>query len=118
VRFSGDGAIALAPGERAPHEIPYRIEAMRLAIPLHAGADKAGGLSVIPYVTGSMAMEWAIAVASEGELRVLEGGSLRVDLASGMPKIVVQDVYAVEWPLETVASTSGDYRLDVFSGHF
>lgn len=118
VRFSGDGAIALAPGERAPHDIPYRTEAMRLAIPLHAGADPEGALSVIPYVAGSMAMEWAVAVAGEGGPRVLEGESLRLDLASGAPKIVVQDVYAAEWPLETVASASGDYRLDIFSGHF
>lgn len=118
VRFSGDGAIALAPGERAPHDIPYRTEAMRLAIPLYAGADPNGALSVIPYVAGSMAMEWAVAVIGEDGFRVLEGRSLRLDLTSGAPKIVVQDVYAAEWPLETVASASGDYRLDIFSGHF
>lgn len=118
VRFSGDGAIALAPSERTPHDIPYRMEAMRLAIPLHAGADAEGALSVLPYVAGSMAMEWAVAVAGEGGPRVLEGRSLRLDLASGAPKIVVQDVYAAEWPLETVTSASGDYRLDIFSGHF
>ncbi len=117
-RFSGDGAIALAPGERAPHDISYRMEAMRLAIPLHVGANPDGALSVIPYVAGSMAIEWAVAVIGEDGSRVLEGGNLHLNLTSGVPKIVVQDVYAAEWPLETVASASGDYRLDIFSGHF
>lgn len=118
VRFSGDGAIALAPGERAPHDIAYRADAMRLAIPLHPGAGREGALSVVPFVTGSMEIDWAVAIRQEHGARVLEGESIRLQLKAGAPKIVVQDVYATERPIGTVTSGPGDFRLDVFDGYF
>lgn len=118
VRFSGDGAIALAPGERAPYGIAYKVDAMRLAIPLHDKSARAGMLSVIPFLIGSVGIDWAVATADAGGARILEGGSIRLDLKAGAPKIVVQDIYAAERPAETIRSASGDYQLDIFEGYF
>ena len=118
VRFSGDGAIALAPGERAPYDIGYRADAMRLAVPLHLEEARAGALSVIPFLTGTFGIDWAVVVPEAGGARILEGDSIRPELKAGSPKIVVQDLYAAERPVETARSGSGDYRLDIFEGYF
>ncbi len=117
VRFSGDGAIALAPGERAPHDIGYRRDAMRLAIPLH-GEHGRDAVSVVPYVTGPLTIDWALASPREGGEILVEGDPIAIEIAAGLPKIVVQDLYATEHPIETVESASGDYRLDIFDGYF
>lgn len=122
VRFAGDGAMALAPGERAPHDIAYGAGSMRIAVPLHAGTVRAGvyegGLSVIPFFVGAATIDWAVIVPDAAGGRIVGEGSRRLNVMAGAPKIVVQDVYAVEQPIETVTSASGDYRLDVFQGYF
>ena len=118
VRFSGEGAFALAPNESAPFEIAYRADAMRLAVPLHEEGGSAGAISVIPFITGTLALDWAIAIVEPGGTRIVEGGSVNAELNAGQPKIVIQDIYASERPTETVLSASGDFRLDVFNGFF
>jgi len=116
VRFSGDGAIALGPNERAPYDISHAADAMRLAIPLHERPD--GAIAVIPFVAGSISLEWAIVIPAAQDASVLPGESLHLALEAGTPKIVVQDLYSSEWPLETLTSPSGMFRLDIFDGHF
>jgi hypothetical protein len=118
VRFSGSGAVALGPGERAPHDIGYREDRMRLAIPLRSGASLEGEITIVPFLTGSMKIEWAIAIPQGEITRIVEGEGISFDVRPGPPKIVIQDVYAADRPLDTLTSESGDYRLDIFDGYF
>ncbi len=117
VRFSGEGFIALAPNEPAPFRIGFHQDRMRLAIPLHIPRARHASADVTPYLTGRFDIEWAVVTPGMAAGNV-EAQNLPLTIASGVPKIVVQDVYASETPAATTRSENGMFVLEDFKGHF
>ncbi|MDN2583682.1 caspase family protein [Aquibium sp. ELW1220] len=115
VRLSGDGFMALAPGEPAPFGIEHAIDRLRLFVPLHLAEARHGTALVTPFLTGRIEAQWALAVPGR---TAVPAGLIDRPVAPGEPKIVVQDSFAADVPIESRASGDGDYRLAVFDGHF
>ncbi|WP_187969949.1 caspase family protein [Aquibium microcysteis] len=115
VRLSGEGFMALAPGEPAPFGIGHASDRLRLFVPLHLAEARRGSALVTPFLTGPMTAGWALAVPGRP---ATAAGALDRTVAPGEPKIVVQDSFAADTPVESRASADGEYTLSVFDGHF
>jgi hypothetical protein len=123
VRFSGSGFMALEPGAPAPFGLDFAQDRMRVIIPLHDSDHGAGRLDILPYVTGGLTLDWALAhvpvfVAGNGDPVVAEGESLALELSPGRPRIVVQDPFDVETPTETILSNDGRFVLEIRTESF
>jgi hypothetical protein len=123
VRFSGEGFFALAPGERAPADIGFAADRMRAIVPLHLDGNASGGLSVEPYLIGDLQIDWALAyapagavLASDAVVRPLD--PIRTTVAPGVPRVIIQDPYSTDAPVDVVVSNSGAFRLEIFDGHY
>ncbi|MDN2582994.1 caspase family protein [Aquibium sp. ELW1220] len=123
-RFSGDGFMALASGEPAPQELGFAADRMRLFIPLHAVDDDHGTITIGPFVIGSFEIDWALFHQSEAERAarispiMIAEGRLDLEVEPGRPRVVVQDLFSTQTPLERIRSNSGRFILEVFDGHY
>lgn len=115
VRLSGEGFMALAPGEPAPFGIDHASDRLRLFVPLHLAEARRGSALVTPFLTGPMTAGWTLAAPGR---QATVAGTLDRAVAPGEPKIVVQDSFAADTPVESRASADGEYTLSVFDGHF
>ncbi|RST83838.1 caspase family protein [Aquibium carbonis] len=123
VRFSGSGFMALEPGAPAPFGLDFAQDRMRVFIPLHDGDHGAGRLDILPYVTGGLTLDWALAYVPvfltwAGEPVVAPGESLALELSPGRPRIIVQDPFDVETPTQTILSNDGRFLLEVRTESF
>lgn len=122
VRFAGEGFLALAPGEDAPLDIPLWRDKMRVFVPLDNARQSADPLTVTPYLLGSLPVEWAIVhfpmPNPSGEMQTISKGAVAFHVRPGQPRVIVQDLASTETPQATVVSNSGEFRLDIFDGHF
>ncbi|MFN3547656.1 MAG: hypothetical protein ACK4U0_09205, partial [Mesorhizobium sp.] len=123
VRFSGNGFMALEPGAPAPFGLDFAQDRMRVFIPLHDADHGAGQLDILPYVTNGFTLDWALAYVPvflkwAGEPVVAAGEPMALELAPGRPRIVVQDPFDVEKPIETILSNDGRFLLEVRADSF
>lgn len=122
VRFGGEGFLVVAPGEAAPLDIPLWHDMMRVFVPLSDAREGAGELTITPYLLGTFNVGWAIvhlpAGNSSGGMHTISQGSAAFHVRPGRPRVIVQDLASTETPQETVLSNSGEFRLDIFDGHF
>ena len=123
VRFSGSGFMAQEPGAPAPFGLDFAQDRMRVFIPLHDAEHATGKLDILPYVTGGFTLDWAVAyvpvfLSWAGEPAVAAGEPLRLELAAGRPRVVVQDPFDVEEPIETILSNDGRFLLEVRAQSF
>lgn len=123
-RFSGDGFMALASGEPAPQDLGFAADRMRLFIPLHAVEDDHGTITISPFVIGSFEIDWALFHQSQAERAarispvMIADGRLDLDVEPGRPRVVVQDLFSTQTPVERIRSNSGRFILEVFDGHY
>lgn len=123
VRFSGSGFMALEPGAPAPFGLDFAQDRMRVIIPLHDSDHGAGRLDILPYVTGGLTLDWALAhvpvfLAGNGDPVLAAGESLALELSPGRPRIIVQDPFDVETPTETILSNDGRFVLEIRTESF
>lgn len=120
VRLSGEGFLALAPGEAAPFDIGFAADRLRVIVPLHLPEAAQGRLEILPWLIGDFAAEWAeVHVPLVDPLpRQVAGERLEHRLQPGPPRVIVQDPFATDPPHEVVLSNSGQWRLEVFDGYY
>ena len=123
VRFAGDGFFVLAPGERAPFGFAFHQDRMRVVVPLHLDGNDAGSLVIEPFLIGDFPVDWAVAYAPAGSVQasasaVRSRGSIKTIVAPGAPRVIVQDPFSTDAPVEVVISNDGTFRLEIFDGHY
>lgn len=121
VRFSGEGFFALAPGERAPFDIGFAPQSLRVVIPLHIATE--GSFDILPYHIGTFALDWALVHVPvtdgvAGEAQIHAGPGLAVDIRPGPPEIVVQDPFDTATPQEVILSNAGEHRIEIYDHHY
>lgn len=122
-RLSGEGFLALGPGEAAPFGIDFAQDRLRAVIPLHLAHHAQGQLAVRPYVIGLAQIDWAHAHVPLAEGRnsvatILPGPGAALDIQPGVPKIVVQDPFDTTQPMATHISNDGAWRLETYAGYY
>jgi len=131
----GPGFVALPARAQAPYRFSFGQDRARIVIPLHdVATPRQGTFRIRPYAAGPFAIDWAI-VAVDPSCKAGAPGrfALRhldrtgpLEIAPGLPQIVVQDFVTPDPLLEVAArngaqrlsevevSPHGRYRLEVF----
>ena len=123
VRFSGSGFLAQEPGAPPPFGLDFAKDRMRVFIPLHDADHGAGELDILPYVVNGFTLVWALAHVpvgprGKGEPVIAVGEPMELDLLPGRPRVIVQDPFDVEAPVETILSNDGQFLLEIREGSF
>jgi len=122
VRFAGEGFLVIAPGEDAPLDIGLWKEKLRVFVPFSKTPQGAELLTLTSYLLGELPVEWAIIHLPmpnpSGEMQTISKGTVALHVRPGQPRVIVQDLASTETPREIVLSNSGEFRLDIFDGHF
>jgi Caspase domain len=114
------GVLALPGAARAPVDLAFGAGKTRLLVPLYQpGSKLAGSVDVRVFDAGALALE-AVVVAKTacGERNLSQLITREINVAPGVPEIVVQDPFDIDVPKRIVISNSGRYRLHVFEGRY
>ncbi|MGA0541384.1 caspase family protein [Neotabrizicola sp. VNH66] len=118
-RIAGPGAMLLGPGDLAPGGMTWRADGLRAFIPVDRARSSSGEITLLPYVTGDYAVDWALVhLAPGGEEDLLATGRLQSRILPGTPEVVVFDANATDAPQQRIRSNSGAFILEVREGHF
>lgn len=122
VRFSGNGFLALMPGAEAPFDLTHRADLMRVVIALHDPDHRSGTLALTPYLTGDLAIDWAVVQVPPADAstvrQAVTGAPVAIALATGRPRLVVQDPFDTTPPDARILSNDGAWLLEVLEGRF
>lgn len=118
---AGAGMLILAPDEAGPPGLVWGADRLRLVVPLNAAAGAPQGprgtASLLPYVIGRYAADWALVRLGPGP-QIAASGRLEADLLPGTPALVVADPADPEPPGARILSPDGSLLLEVFAGHY
>ena len=114
------GVLALPIAARAPLDVTFGAGKTRLLVPLYQpGSKLAGFVDVRMFDAGALALEaQVVAKTACGERNLGEIVRREINIAPGVPEIVVQDPFDIDVPKRIVISNSGRYRLHVFEGRY
>lgn len=116
VRLEGSGFFGLAPGAPGPYDMEYGRSKLRAIVPLHiANASRSGTVTILPYRAGAFTLEWNIVQMSAcGETKIVSSGGTSVDVAPGIPNLVLRDQYATAAPTSVITTTQRPYAAVVY----
>jgi hypothetical protein len=122
--FRGDGFVALTPKARAPHSIKSREELARLVVPLTGDLANLNGVATITFFeSGMKRLGWTLVeVETTGtdtcRERTLSFGEITIDVGSGKPEILTQDVFDDELPISSYLSNDKRFLIREYASRY